>query len=154
MVAQGGPADVDRAVLAACEAFEGAWGAVTPAKRTGTIWALGEAIKANLPELAELESLDNGKPVSYAQGDIAAAVGHLRYFAGWPTKIEGETLPVSRPNFHVYTRKEPVGVCGQIIPWNYPLLMAVWKIAPVLASGCTTVLKPADLMKAMSSRVM
>ncbi len=117
---------------------------LTPSKRTGLIWALGEAIKANLPELAELESLDNGKPVAYAQGDMAAAVGHLRYFAGWPTKIEGETLPVSRPNFHVYTRKEPVGVCGQIIPWNYPLLMAVWKIAPVLASGCTTVLKPAE----------
>ena len=143
-VAQGGPQDVDRAVAAAREALEGPWGGLTPSKRTGLIWALGEAIKANLAELAELESLDNGKPVSYAQGDMAAAVGHLRYFAGWPTKIEGETLPVSRPDFHVYTRKEPVGVCGQIIPWNYPLLMAVWKIAPVLASGCTTVLKPAE----------
>jgi acyl-CoA reductase-like NAD-dependent aldehyde dehydrogenase len=143
-VAQGGAQDVDRAVQAAREAFEGAWAALLPSKRTNLIWALAEAIKANLPELAEIESLDNGKPVAYAKGDMAAAVNHLRYFAGWPTKIEGETLPVSRPDAHVYTRKEPVGVCGQIIPWNYPLLMAVWKIAPVLASGCTTILKPAE----------
>jgi len=143
-VAHGGPDDVDRAVAAAREAFEGAWGALAPSKRSGLIWSLGEAIKANLPELAELEALDNGKPVTYAKGDMAAAVNHLRYFAGWPTKIEGETLPVSFPDAHVYTRKEPVGVCGQIIPWNYPLLMAVWKIAPVLATGCTTVLKPAE----------
>jgi acyl-CoA reductase-like NAD-dependent aldehyde dehydrogenase len=143
-VAHGGPGDVDRAVNAAREAFEGAWGALAPSKRSGLIWALSEAIKANLPELAELEALDNGKPVTYAKGDMAAAVNHLRYFAGWPTKIEGETLPVSFPDAHVYTRKEPVGVCGQIIPWNYPLLMAVWKIAPVLATGCTTVLKPAE----------
>ena len=143
-VAQGGPADIDRAVAAAREAFEGAWAKTSPSKRTGMIWALAEAIKANLPELAELESLDNGKPVTYAKGDMAAAVNHLRYFAGWPTKIEGETLPVSFPDAHVYTRKEPVGVCGQIIPWNYPLLMAIWKLAPVLATGCTTVLKPAE----------
>jgi acyl-CoA reductase-like NAD-dependent aldehyde dehydrogenase len=143
-VAQGGPEDVDRAAKAARVALEGDWGKLTPSKKTGLIWALGEQIKANLPELAELESLDNGKPVAYAQGDMAAAVGHLRYYAGWPTKIEGETLPVSRPDFHVYTRREPVGVCGQIIPWNYPLLMAIWKIAPVLAAGCTTVLKPAE----------
>jgi acyl-CoA reductase-like NAD-dependent aldehyde dehydrogenase len=143
-VAQGGPQDVDRAVAAAREAFEGAWAKVSPSKRTGMIWALSEAIKANLPELAELESLDNGKPVTYAKGDMAAAINHLRYFAGWPTKIEGETLPVSFPDAHVYTRKEPVGVCGQIIPWNYPLLMAIWKLAPVLATGCTTVLKPAE----------
>jgi acyl-CoA reductase-like NAD-dependent aldehyde dehydrogenase len=143
-LAQGGPQDVDRAVAAAREAFDGAWARVSPSKRTGMIWALAEAIKANLPELAELESLDNGKPVTYAKGDMAAATNHLRYFAGWPTKIEGETLPVSFPDAHVYTRKEPVGVCGQIIPWNYPLLMAIWKLAPVLATGCTTVLKPAE----------
>ena len=143
-VAQGGDADVDRAVAAAREAFEGDWGGLAPSKRTGLIWALSEAIKGNLPELAELESLDNGKPVAYAKGDMAAAINHLRYFAGWPTKIEGETLPVSFPDAHVYTRKEPVGVCGQIIPWNYPLLMAIWKLAPVLATGCTTVLKPAE----------
>ncbi|MGH2957678.1 MAG: aldehyde dehydrogenase family protein, partial [Solirubrobacterales bacterium] len=143
-VAQGSAADVDRAVGAAREAIEGKWGSLAAHKRTGLIWDLAAAIKANLPELAELESLDNGKPVAYAQGDMAAAVNHLRYYAGWPTKIEGETIPVSAPGTFCYTRKEPVGVCGQIIPWNFPLLMAVWKLAPVLATGCTTVLKPAE----------
>ena len=143
-VAHGDAEDVDLAVRAAREAFEGAWAKVSPSKRTGMIWKLSELIKANLAELAELEALDNGKPVTYARGDMAASINHLRYFAGWPTKIEGETLPVSFPDAHVYTRKEPVGVCGQIIPWNYPLLMAIWKLAPVLATGCTTVLKPAE----------
>ena len=75
---------------------------------------------------------------------MAGAAAHLRYYAGWPTKIEGETIPVTWPNAFVYTRKEPVGVCGQIIPWNFPLLMAAWKIAPALAAGCTVVLKPAE----------
>ena len=143
-VAQAGAADVDRAVAAAREALEGKWGATAPHKRSNLIWSLAEAIKANGAELAELESLDNGKPVSYAAGDMAAAVNHLRYYAGWPTKIEGETIPVGAPNTLCYTRKEPVGVCAQIIPWNFPLLMAIWKLAPVLATGCTTVLKPAE----------
>ena len=143
-VAHGGPEDVDRAVAAARAAFEGAWAKVSPAKRTGMMLALADLLKANLAELAELESLDNGKPIKMAQVDVAAAVNHLRYFAGWPTKIEGETIPVSARDVLCYTRKEPVGVCGQIIPWNFPLLMAVWKLAPVLATGCTTVLKPAE----------
>src|SRR5436190_97828 len=95
--------------------------------------------------LAELESLDNGKPVTYARVvDVGAAVGHLRYFAGWPTKIEGEVIPVGAPDTLCYTLKEPVGVCGQIVPWNFPLLMACWKVAPALAAGCTIVLKPAE----------
>ena len=107
--------------------------------------ALADAIEAHADELAELESLDNGKPVKLARRvDVALAAEHLRYFAGWPTKIEGETLPVAQPNMHCYTRKEPVGVCAQIIPWNFPLLMAAWKIAPALAAGCTIVLKPAE----------
>jgi acyl-CoA reductase-like NAD-dependent aldehyde dehydrogenase len=143
-VALGGPEDVDRAVRAAREALAGPWGKLTASKRAGLIYNLAEGIKANLGQLAELESLDNGKPLAYAKGDIAAAVNHLRYFAGWPTKIEGETIPVSTPDVLCYTRKEPVGVCAQIIPWNFPLLMAVWKLAPVLATGCTTVLKPAE----------
>jgi acyl-CoA reductase-like NAD-dependent aldehyde dehydrogenase len=143
-VAYGGPDDVDRAVGAANAALEGPWAELTPSKRAGLIYGLADQVKANLPELAELESLDNGKPLSYAKGDIAAAVNHLRYFAGWPTKIEGETIPVSTPDVLCYTRREPVGVCGQIFPWNFPLLMAVWKLAPVLATGCTTVLKPAE----------
>jgi len=96
-------------------------------------------------ELAELEALDNGKPVKLALAvDVELAVAHLRYFAGWPTKIEGHVLPVAPPDMLCYTRLEPVGVCAQIIPWNFPLLMAVWKIAPALAAGCTTVLKPAE----------
>jgi acyl-CoA reductase-like NAD-dependent aldehyde dehydrogenase len=142
-VAHGGPEDVDRAVRAAREAAE-PWARLSPSKRAGMMYSLAETIKANLPELAELESLDNGKPVAYAQGDVAAAINHMRYFAGWPTKIEGETIPVSTPDVLCYTRKEPVGVCGQMIPWNFPLLMATWKLAPALAAGCTIVLKPAE----------
>ena len=143
-VAQAGAEDVDRAVRAAREAFEGDWAEVNPAKRSALIWSLSDLIKANGEELAELESVDNGKPLAAAKGDVAAAVNHLRYFAGWPTKIEGETIPVSARDVHCYTRREPVGVCGQIIPWNFPLLMATWKIAPALATGCTTILKPAE----------
>jgi acyl-CoA reductase-like NAD-dependent aldehyde dehydrogenase len=102
-------------------------------------------MEANADELAELESLDNGKPVGLAKVvDVRLSIEHVRYFAGWPTKIVGQTIPVSTPGMHVYTRKEPVGVCGQIIPWNFPLLMAAWKIAPALAAGCTVVLKPAE----------
>jgi len=142
-VAHGGPEDVDRAVDAAREAAE-PWARLSPSKRAGAMYTLAELIKANLSELAELESLDNGKPLAYAKGDVAAAVNHMRYFAGWPTKIEGETIPVSTPDVLCYTRKEPVGVCGQMIPWNFPLLMATWKLAPALAAGCTVVLKPAE----------
>ncbi|MBD0281269.1 MAG: aldehyde dehydrogenase family protein [Thermoleophilaceae bacterium] len=141
-----GAEDVDRAVRAAREAFEhGPWADVSAAQRTRAMLALADAVEAHADELAELESLDNGKPLKLAKRvDVRLAVEHLRYFAGWPTKIEGETLPVAQPNMHCYTRKEPVGVCGQIIPWNFPLLMAAWKVAPALAAGCTTVLKPAE----------
>jgi acyl-CoA reductase-like NAD-dependent aldehyde dehydrogenase len=107
--------------------------------------ALADLMEANAEELAELESLDNGKPVGLAKiVDVRLAIEHLRYFAGWPSKIVGQTIPVSQPGMHVYTRKEPVGVCGQIIPWNFPLLMASWKVSPALAAGCTVVLKPAE----------
>ncbi len=107
---------------------------------------LADLIDENADELAELESLDNGKPVNLARGiDIGLTVSHFRYFAGWPTKIEGEVIPVGGGDgMLVYTRKEPVGVCGQIIPWNFPLLMATWKLAPALAAGNTIVLKPAE----------
>src|SRR5918992_866265 len=111
----------------------------------GAMLVLADSLEAHADELAELESLDNGKPVKLAKRvDVHLAVEHLRYFAGWPTKITGATLPVAQPDMHCYTRKEPVGVCGQIIPWNFPLLMAAWKIAPALAAGCTVVLKPAE----------
>src|SRR5918997_3267117 len=139
-----GTEDVDRAVRAAREAFEdGRWSKLAASERTRLILAFADAVDEHADELAELESLDNGKPVKMARRvDVASTANHLRYFAGWPTKIEGETLPVSWPDMHCYTRKEPVGVCGQIIPWNFPLLMAAWKVAPALAAGCTIVLKP------------
>ncbi len=143
-VAQAGPEDVARAVAAARGALDGPLRKVNPAKRSALMNALADLIKANGEELAQLESLDNGKPVKMAAGDIAAAVNHLRYYAGWPTKIEGQTIPVSARNVLCYTLREPVGVCAQIVPWNFPLLMAIWKVAPALATGCPVVLKPAE----------
>jgi acyl-CoA reductase-like NAD-dependent aldehyde dehydrogenase len=143
-VALAGPEDVDRAVEAAEAALDGPLRKLSPSKRAGLMYGLAELIKANGDQLAELESLDNGKPVASARGDIAATVSHLRYYAGWPTKIEGETIPVSARDVLCYTLREPVGVCAQIVPWNYPLLMAIWKVAPALAAGCAIVLKPAE----------
>ncbi len=145
-VAQAGAQDVDRAVKAARRAFDEApWPGTLPARRAAALRKLAELIEANADELAQLESLDNGKPVKLAKAvDVKSSVAHLHYFAGWPTKLEGETIPVSIPDTLCYTRKEPVGVCGQIVPWNFPLLMAVWKVAPALAAGCTIVLKPAE----------
>jgi acyl-CoA reductase-like NAD-dependent aldehyde dehydrogenase len=141
-----GPEDVDRAVRAAREAFDdGRWSGIAAATRTRLMLALADAVEAHSDELAQLEALDNGKPLKLARRvDVPLTVEHLRYFAGWPTKIAGETLPVAQPNMHCYTRREPVGVCAQIIPWNFPLLMVAWKVAPALAAGCTTVLKPAE----------
>jgi acyl-CoA reductase-like NAD-dependent aldehyde dehydrogenase len=145
-VAQAGAEDVDRAVRAARSAFaDGPWGSMPATGREGLMRALADAMEERAEELAQIESLDNGKPVGLAQYvDVNGAIGHLRYFAGWPTKIEGGVLPVAAPNMHCYTRREPVGVCGQIIPWNFPLLMAAWKLGPALAAGCTVVLKPAE----------
>jgi acyl-CoA reductase-like NAD-dependent aldehyde dehydrogenase len=145
-VSQAGEQDVQRAVQAARAAFaDGPWASMPAAGREGLMRALADAMQARAEELAQIESLDNGKPVGLAQYvDVNGAIGHLRYFAGWPTKIEGGVLPVTAPNMHCYTRREPVGVCGQIIPWNFPLLMAAWKLGPALAAGCTVVLKPAE----------
>jgi acyl-CoA reductase-like NAD-dependent aldehyde dehydrogenase len=118
---------------------------MTPGDRGRAMTRLATLVEENAGQLAEIESLDNGKPVKFARYvDVASSIAHLHYFAGWPTKIEGNTLPVSIPGTHAYTRREPVGVCGQIIPWNFPLLMAAWKIGPALAAGCTIVLKPAE----------
>jgi aldehyde dehydrogenase (NAD+) len=144
-VAQAGAEDVERAAKAARKALEGKWGTMPAAGRSLLMNRLADLVEQNAEELAELEALDNGKPVKIAgMVDVPQAVAHLRYYAGWPTKIEGETIPVSWPNMFTYTLKEPVGVCGQIIPWNFPLLMASWKISPALAAGCTTILKPAE----------
>jgi phenylacetaldehyde dehydrogenase len=139
--------DVDRAVHAAREAFDnGPWSRMKPSERGKLIWKLGELLEQNLEEFAELESLDNGKPVTVARAaDVPLAIDMFRYMAGWATKITGSTLPLSFPgDFHSYTLREPVGVAAQIIPWNFPLLMAAWKLAPALAAGCTIVLKLAE----------
>jgi acyl-CoA reductase-like NAD-dependent aldehyde dehydrogenase len=154
-VALGGPEDVARAVAAARTAFaDGPWATMPAAGRERLMHALADAIEARAEEIAQIESLDNGKPVGLAQYvDVNGAVGHLRYFAGWPTKIEGGVLPVTAPNMHCYTRREPVGVCAQIIPWNFPLLMAAWKLGPALAAGCTIVLKPAEQTPLSALRV-
>ncbi len=141
-----GAEDVDRAVRAAREAFDdGRWTGLTAAKRGELMLAFAAAIEENADELAELESLDNGKPLKIAKPvDVMLAAAHLRYFAGWPARINGEVIPVAARDMHCYTRKEPVGVAGQIIPWNFPILMAAWKLGPALAAGCTVVLKPAE----------
>ncbi|HMD57036.1 MAG TPA: aldehyde dehydrogenase family protein [Solirubrobacteraceae bacterium] len=145
-VALGGPADVEKAVRAARAAFEdGPWSTLPASGRERLMLALAQAVEDRAEEFAQIESLDNGKPVGLAQYvDVNGSVAHLRYFAGWPTKIEGCVLPVTAPNMLCYTRQEPVGVCAQIVPWNFPLLMAAWKLGPALAAGCTIVLKPAE----------
>src|SRR5580700_9420464 len=150
-VAEGDREDIDRAVKAARNAFEtGRWSQLTASERGRVIWKLADLLEENLEEFAELESLDNGKPLKIARAaDVPLAVDLFRYFAGWATKIEGNTIPISVPyapgaKFLAYTLREPVGVVGQIIPWNFPLLMAAWKLGPALATGCTVVLKPAE----------
>jgi phenylacetaldehyde dehydrogenase len=150
-VADANAADVDRAVAAARAAFEsGPWPTMLPAAREALLWRLSDLIQKNADELAELESLDNGKTKFMASVvDVPGAVNHFRYMAGWATKIEGSTIEVSiggpeGGRVNAFTRREPVGVVAQIIPWNFPLVMAAWKLAPALAVGCTCVLKPAD----------
>ena len=146
-VAEADKADVDIAVAAARRAFEGGeWAKMKPTERAQLIWRLSDLMEAHADELAELESLDNGKPVTVARAaDIPFSIETFRYMAGWVTKIHGQVLPHSAPgDYHSYILREPVGVVGQIIPWNFPLLMAAWKLGPALAAGCTVVLKPAE----------
>src|SRR5260370_13234530 len=130
-VPEGDKEDIDRAVTAARRAFEGRWRKLTPSDRGRLLWKLGDLVEQHADEFAELESLDNGKPVSVARvADVPLAVDLFRYMAGWATKIEGSTIPisVSGAKFFAYTLREPVGVVGQIIPWNFPLLMAAWEL--------------------------
>jgi phenylacetaldehyde dehydrogenase len=147
-VAAGDKEDVDRAVRAARRTFEsGPWRRMTPSERGRALWKLADLIEQRTEEFAQLETLDNGKPLSVARvADVPLVVDHFRYYAGWATKVEGETIPVSIPGqqFLNYTLREPVGVVGQIIPWNFPLLMAAWKLGAALACGNTVVLKPAE----------
>ncbi|MBT9498554.1 MAG: aldehyde dehydrogenase family protein [Zoogloea sp.] len=146
-----GAADIDRAVQAASRAFEsGDWPKMRPVDRERLLLKLADLLEANAQEFAELEAIDNGKPVTMARYvDVGLSVDFIRYMAGWATKIEGSTMELSVPlvrdrEFFGFTRREPVGVVGAIIPWNFPLLMAIWKLAPALAAGCTMILKPAE----------
>jgi len=146
-VAEASSADVDRAVGAARKAFEdrsGAWRKMSASERGRLIWKLADLVEKNIEEIAELESLDNGKPIFESRYvDIPMVVDVLRYYAGWATKIQGETVNTFETAF-TYTLREPVGVVGLIIPWNFPLLLASWKLGPALACGCTIVMKPAE----------
>jgi phenylacetaldehyde dehydrogenase len=147
-VAEGDAEDINLAVAAARRAFEsGPWSKMTPSQRGRIVWKIGDLILEHADELAQLESLDNGKPFLVAQAaDVPLAADLFHYMAGWATKIEGNTIDISVPgmNFHSYTLREPIGVVGQIIPWNFPLLMAAWKLGPALATGNCVVLKPAE----------
>ena len=143
-VPRGGVEDVDAAVAVAREAFEDRrWSGLRPGKRTEILYKLGDLIKKNMTELAQLEALDAGKPVSMAGAEMWTASDVFRYYSGWPTKMFGETNPSDDRSF-IFTLREPVGVCAGIIPWNFPIVMASWKVAPALACGNTIVLKPAE----------
>ncbi len=153
-VAEGDRSDIDLAVKAARKAFEeGPWPRMSAAERGRLLNKLADLVEKNREELAQLESLDNGKPYRDAlNADLALTVKCYRYYAGWSDKIQGKTIPVEGPYF-CYTRHEPVGVVGQIIPWNFPLLMQAWKWGPALATGCTVVLKPAEQTPLTALRV-
>ena len=153
-VADGQPADIDKAVKAARKAFEkGPWRKMNARERGRILYKLADLIEKNFDELAALETLDNGKPINDSRtADLPLVLDCYRYYAGWADKIEGKTIPVNGPYF-CYTRHEPTGVVGQIIPWNFPLLMQAWKWGPALAAGCTVVLKPAEQTPLSALRV-
>jgi aldehyde dehydrogenase (NAD+)/phenylacetaldehyde dehydrogenase len=141
---RGGAEDVDRAVKAAQKAFEGGWRKMSADDRARVLWRAGELLQARVAEIARLESLDTGKPISNARMvDVPRSADTFFYFSGWATKLHGETIPVRGP-FLNYTLREPLGVVGAIIPWNFPLLLAARKVAPALAAGNTVVLKPPE----------
>ncbi|UED72375.1 aldehyde dehydrogenase family protein [Brevibacillus sp. DP1.3A] len=143
---EGDEADVDQAVRAARAAFNGSWSKTSPAERTKFLNKLADLLEQRVEEFAYLETLDGGNTITLTRhGFVPSAVAHLRYYAGWATKLTGQTIPLtSGGNFHAYTRREPLGVCGQITPWNYPLLGTVWKLAAPLAAGNTVILKPSQ----------
>ncbi len=144
-VAEGDAADIDLAVKAARKAFDhGPWSKMDARDRGRLMNRLADLIEENVDDLAELETLDNGKPIAESRhGDLPMVIDTLRYYAGWADKIHGQVIPV-RGNYFTYTRREPLGVAGQIIPWNFPMMMVAWKWAPALAAGCTIVMKPAE----------
>jgi aldehyde dehydrogenase (NAD+) len=152
-IAAGDAADIDRAVRSARAAFEGSWGALRAADRGSLLLAFAEQIRLHSEELIELESLDSGKPVSaIRRQDLPAVLDTLTYYAGWADKINGQVIP-ARPDALTYTVREPLGVVGAIVPWNFPLMIGMWKIAPALACGCTVVLKPAELTSLTALRL-
>jgi aldehyde dehydrogenase (NAD+) len=153
-VAEGDKEDVDRAVKAARKAFEtGPWRRMDARERGKCLYRLADLIERHIDELAALETLDNGKPITDSRdADLPLTIDCYRYYAGWADKLEGKTIPINGPYF-TYTRHEPVGVVGQIIPWNFPLLMQAWKWGPALAAGCTIVLKPAEQTPLTALRV-
>jgi aldehyde dehydrogenase (NAD+) len=153
-VAEADAADVDKAVRAARAAFEtGAWRKMSASQRGMLMYKLADLLEKHADELARLEALDNGKPYFIASvADLPLTIACYRYYAGWADKNQGKTIPVNG-NYFSYTKHEPVGVCGQIIPWNFPLLMQSWKLAPALAAGCTVVLKPAEQTPLTALRV-
>ncbi|WP_374277760.1 MULTISPECIES: aldehyde dehydrogenase [Rhodococcus] len=144
IVPDGGAADVDRAVTSARAAFEGEWHRIGPTERGARLRKLAAILEREAPRLGEIETRDNGKLLREMSAQTAYLPQWFYYFAGLADKIEGATIPSAKPNYFVYTRPEPVGVVGAIIPWNSPLLLATWKLAPALAAGCTFVLKPSE----------
>jgi aldehyde dehydrogenase (NAD+) len=152
-VAEADKADVDKAVVAARAAFNGEWSKMSASKRGALMHRLADLIEKHADELARLESLDNGKPLrDSSAADLPLTIACYRYYAGWADKIQGKTIPING-NYFCYTRHEPVGVVGQIIPWNFPLLMQAWKLGPALAAGCTVVMKPAEQTPLSALRV-
>ena len=151
-VAQAGPEDVDRAVRAARAAFE-PWSRMKPADRQRILWRIGDLVLEHADELGRLETLDNGKPIFESrQIDVPMVANCFHYFSGWATKLAGETLPVN-PAFFTYTLREPLGVVGAIIPWNFPMIMVGWKCAPALAAGNCVIVKPAELTPLTAIRI-
>ncbi len=143
-VAQAGAADIDLAVAAARRAFEGEWSRFTPFERQQCLLKLADLVDRDFEAFSLLDTLDMGAPISFTRGRRQRAIGMLRFYAGLCTTIHGETLPSSLPNVFSYTLKEPVGVVGAITPWNAPLTSTIWKIGPILATGCTVVVKPSE----------
>lgn len=155
-VALGSAADVDRAVAAARHAFDhGPWPRMKPNERAAAIWRLGDLLLKDAAEMGRIETLDQGKPYAYAvHGDVPSAAGLFHYMSGFATKLEGSVIPISAPGeFHTYTRREALGVVGLIVPWNFPLVISSWKMAPALAAGNTIVLKPAEATPLSSLRL-
>ncbi|HLS49807.1 MAG TPA: aldehyde dehydrogenase family protein [Actinomycetaceae bacterium] len=141
----GNAADVDAAVASAAAALrDPAWRDMAPAARARLLFQLADLMQEHTEEFAELETLNQGQPLAMSRGAVASAAEHLRYFAGWITKIHGVTSPIAFPNTHQYTRREPMGVCALITPWNLPLGILCWKVAPALATGNTIIIKPAE----------